>query len=184
MWAARPPAAATPPRRACHACDGTRMRPAAAAPTTPPAARTARVCRKCDGTLTVPCPACSGSGRLPLAGYGQRNTVNLAKVAGTSWTALRPLLGRTHFHATSTRRLPSGASLVRLVATCDPATVVWVSADVLKSRAEWAAGSLERAALAERRAGGAGGGAACRSCGGTGGRLCPLCSAAGEVVEV
>ena len=123
------------------------------------AAPTARVCRKCGGTHAVPCPACSGSGRFPLAGYGAgRNSVNLAKVAGTSWTSIAPTLGRTHFHATSTRRLPSGAALVRLVATCDPAVVVWVPATVLKCRDEWAAGSLARAALSERRAGGEGGG--------------------------
>lgn len=148
-----------------------------------------RVCRKCDGTLVAPCPACAGTGRLTLQGYsGRNNSVSLAKVVGTSWTALAPTLGRTHFHATATRALPTGASLVRLVATCDPSIVLWVPPAVLKARSEWAAGSLARTALAARRAAASGAergaGAACRTCGGSGERPCPLCSAAGEVVEV
>ena len=174
----RPP---PPLRRLPPLARGVAVCSAPATPTT-----TTRVCRKCDGTAAVPCPACRGRGTLPLAGYGApRNTVNLSKVAGTSWTAVRPQLGRTHFHATGSRTLATGTPVVRLVATCDPATVLWVPVVVLKDRGEWAAGSLDRKRLAARRAGDdAGGGACCRTCGGTGARPCPLCSSAGEVVEV
>ena len=147
-----------------------------------------RVCRKCNGTLRSPCLSCGGSGRLPLSGYANNNSFSLAKVVGTSWTAITPALGRTHFHAVATRVLPTGGALVRLVATCDPSIVLWVPPAVLRKRWEFAAGSLTKTALAARRAvvagDGPGEGAACRTCGGSGDRACPFCSAAGEVVEV
>ena len=196
MPAARGPAACRPAasRRPCSiACRPATSRP----PGSPPrpsvaAAATAttlqRVCRKCNGTLLSPCLSCGASGRLPLSGYANNNSFSLAKVVGTSWTAITPALSRTHFHAVATRVLPTGGALVRLVATCDPSIVLWVPPAVLKKRSEFAAGSLTKTALAARRAvaagDGPGEGGACRTCGGTGDRACPFCSAAGEVVEI
>lgn len=39
-------------------------------------------CRRCNGTNSVPCPQCSGSGRLARGGYQKRNPVNAARVVG------------------------------------------------------------------------------------------------------
>ncbi len=40
------------------------------------------VCRRCSGSGHVPCPACSGMGRLPRGGYQKRNPVNASRVVG------------------------------------------------------------------------------------------------------
>jgi len=80
-----------------------------------------------------------------------------------------------------------GLTLVHLISTCDPTVTLWLPTTVLKDRAAWAPGMLLRSDAAARRAaaaGGSGGGGDCRRCGGGGSVPCPLCAAAGEVVEV
>lgn len=94
-----------------------------------------------------------------------------------------------------------------MVATCDDSISLWVPAATLKDRSAWASGWLERKDLqalrggeegtsaeeegegsgrgGSRGGGGGGGGcASCRKCSGTGRVPCPLCTRAGDVIDV
>ena len=97
----------------------------------------------------------------------------------------------------------SKAWFVLMVSACDPSIRLWVEARALKDRARWTPGWVTVADVAARRAEdeaaaeGEGGkrkrrprgvgprsGAACKGCAGSGKVDCPLCSRAGELIEV
>jgi len=90
-------------------------------------------------------------------------------------------MGWRHFRAIELRKDAKDA-FVLLVATCDESVRLWVNMKNLKNRAAWAAGWLQKTELLALE--GLGGGGECRKCGGSGALLCPLCSRAGEVVEL
>ena len=102
---------------------------------------------------------------------------------GTQWTAAERTLGRTHFRAADKRRAGQHW-YVLMVAACDEGLRLWVNAGALKDRQAWWPGWVTVADVVARRSGGVRSGARCRSCGGDGRAPCPLCTRAGEVVEV
>lgn len=53
----------------------------------------------------------------------------------------------------------------------------------LKDRSRWASGWLQKQEIRAMESQ-AGSGAACKTCGGTGKVACPVCSLAGEIVEL
>jgi hypothetical protein len=93
----------------------------------------------------------------------------------------------------------SKAWFVLMVSACDPSIRLWIEARALKDRARWTPGWVTVADIVSRRAEDAeerGGkqrrprgvgtrvGAACKGCSGSGQVDCPLCSRAGELIEV
>ncbi|KAL4452629.1 hypothetical protein ABPG75_008291 [Micractinium tetrahymenae] len=161
-----------------------------------PYKRTA-ACRRCAGSGSVPCGQCGGSGRLARGGYHKRNPVNAARLVGSKWTAMERTFGWRHFRAVQKQGQGKG-TLVLLQATCDESTQFWVNMQNLKDRGRWASGWLQKQeilaleaqqqAAAEgpgaQRPGGAAGGTPCKGCAGSGAVPCPLCSLAGQVVEL
>jgi tryptophan-rich hypothetical protein len=81
------------------------------------------------------------------------------------------------------RRKEGKESFVLMVATCDGNAKLWLNMANLKDRSRWAAGWLQRTDMAALQGGG-GTGAECKACRGAGIVPCPLCSAAGEVIEL
>eukprot|EP00193_Tetraselmis_chui_P020570 CAMPEP_0177779780 /NCGR_PEP_ID=MMETSP0491_2-20121128/16811_1 /TAXON_ID=63592 /ORGANISM="Tetraselmis chuii, Strain PLY429" /LENGTH=233 /DNA_ID=CAMNT_0019299425 /DNA_START=65 /DNA_END=766 /DNA_ORIENTATION=+ len=139
-----------------------------------------RTCRRCSGTTKVACKDCKGAGQLPRGGYNKKNPIIMDKIIGSKWTAMERTFGWRHFTATQKRK--EGKDVyVLLVATCDPATRLWVNVENLKDRQRFAAGWLQKVQLNEVDTAGA----QCRSCSGTGEAACPLCSClAGALVEM
>jgi tryptophan-rich hypothetical protein len=131
----------------------------------------------------VQCTECSGTGRLPIGGYHARNPVTAARVVGSKWTAMERTLGWRHYRATQKRQQGEGGWFVELVATCDDTVKLWVNIKTLKDRSAWAAGWLQRREL-EALESSARGSKECKACGGGGKIPCPVCSRAGEVIEL
>jgi hypothetical protein len=88
-----------------------------------------------------------------------------------------------------------------LQASCDSAAQLWVNAELLKDRKEWAAGWLPMSEVGGGGAGGGGGGGGdggdgepggggagqlCRACAGTGWRACQACDGTGapQLIEL
>ncbi|KAL4853668.1 hypothetical protein ACK3TF_005387 [Chlorella vulgaris] len=164
-----------------------------------PYKRTA-ACRRCDGCGSVQCTQCGGTGRLARGGYQKRNPINVARVIGSKWTAMERTFGWRHFRVMQKKGQGKG-TFVLMTATCDESTQFWVNMQNLKDRDRWASGWLQKQetlALEQQRkqaaatgpaaaaavAGGAVSGTACKACGASGTLPCPLCSLAGQVVEL
>ena len=141
-----------------------------------------RVCGRCLGSEAIACAACAGAGRLPAGGYNKRIPVNASRIVGSKWTALQRTFGWRHFRVTQKRKQGSEVFAL-MVATCDEATQLWLNVKNLKDRSRWAAGWLQRSDMLALQGEGATG-AECKACRGAGRVPCPLCSLAGQVVEV
>lgn len=141
-----------------------------------------RSCGKCGGSCSVACAACAGAGRLPAGGYQARNPVSAARVLNSKWTALQRTFGWRHFRVTQKRKEGKEA-FVLMVAACDENTQLWLNLKNLKDRGRWAAGWLQRRDLVAMQDNEATG-AECKACRGAGSVACPLCSMAGQVVEL
>ena len=140
-----------------------------------------RSCSRCGGGGAVPCAGCAGLGKLPAGGYHARNPVSAARILASKWTAMERTLGWRHFRVTQKQK-EGKETFVCMVATCDENAKLWINIKNLKDRALWAAGWLQRTEMRAREA--QEGGAECRTCHGAGTVACPLCSLAGEVVEL
>lgn len=140
-------------------------------------------CRKCVGSGSVVCPACAGRGRLPAGGYQSNNPVAAARIVGSKWTAMQRTMGWRHFRVTQRRKEGKNAAFVLMVATCDETVQLWVNLKNLKDRSLWAAGWLQRTEMRALEEQGAAG-PECKVCRGSCAVPCPLCSRAGEVVEL
>lgn len=144
------------------------------------------LCSQCSGTKSVDCHDCDGKGMLPIGGYHQRNPVPPAsRIVGSKWTAMEKTFGWRHFVVVQRRKEKTGEAYVLLSATCNKETQLWVNIKNLKDRKSWAAGWLQKEDLKrlvneETLVGRT----ACKVCSGTGLVVCPLCSLAGEIIEL
>lgn len=169
-------------------------------PLVSPYKRTA-ACRRCSGCGTMPCTDCAGSGRLRRGGYQKRNPVSAVRVIGSKWTAMERTFGWRHFRVLQ-KKGQGKDTFVLMAATCDESTQLWVNMQNLKDRARWASGWLQRQEMQAAQeqqhrdestaagrasaspAGTAGQGTACRACSATGAVPCPICSLAGQLIEL
>jgi len=140
-----------------------------------------RPCSRCGGSEHVACSSCSGLGRLPAGGYTSRNHVSAQRIVSSKWTAMERTLGWRHF-LVGQKRKERKDTFVLMISACDQNTQLWVNIKNLKDRAAWASGWLQKTEIKSLEAGDRG--PVCRTCRGSGTVACPLCSLAGEVVEL
>lgn len=142
------------------------------------------LCRLCGGEGTRPCEPCGGRGSLPATGFSPKNSVQLDRVVGTQWTAVRPVQGRwRHFRCVGRRGARARDAVCELVGACGPKEErlrIQVPVAELRRRALWAGGwvTMRDLEVAEGNAGALGG--RCRNCSGNRVVICPRCDGAGE----
>jgi tryptophan-rich hypothetical protein len=93
------------------------------------------------------------------------------------------VFGWRHFECTQ-RRKEGKESFVLLTSTCDPETKLWINRKNLKNRDRWSAGWLQKKEIIAVVGNSSEKGTRCPACSGSGTAPCPLCSLAGEVVEL
>lgn len=105
----------------------------------------------------------------------------MTRIVGSKWTALEDTLGWRHFTVVQLRKAGQAPGqptvFVLMQASCDSSAQLWVNAQNLRDRSNWAAGWLQRAEMIDPEGVMRGTQAECKVCAGLGRRPCPACKA-------